>query len=106
MKDNISEDQVFEDYQNGLAEDFELQGATIRRKPVELHTATVEVSLKLTYDFLKELRQAADQEGIPYQTLIVWVLQDYVHRSSLEPRVRKIEERLAQLEARMNGEVY
>ncbi|PON12354.1 hypothetical protein C2W62_40035 [Candidatus Entotheonella serta] len=84
MKDNISEDKVFEDYQDGLPEDFELEGAKIRMKSVALHTATVYVSLNLAYNLLKELQQVAAQEGIPYQALITQILQDYVHRSLLE----------------------
>lgn len=100
MKGNISEDKVFEDYQGGLPEDFTLEGANIRRKSVDLQTATVQISLRMDYALLKEIQQAAEQEGLPYQTLMQRILRDYVSRAALEQRVRRIEERLAQLEAR------
>lgn len=100
MKDSVSEDRVFEDYQDGLPEDFTLAGAKIRRKPVALEAATVQIALNIDYDLLKGISQAAEQEGLPYQTLIQRIIRDYVQRSSLEQRVRRIEERLAQLEAR------
>lgn len=84
MKDNVSEDKVFEDYQEGLPEDFKLEGANIRRKDADLQAATVEISLKMEYGLLKKIRQAAEQEGLSYQTLITRILQDYMKRSSLE----------------------
>jgi hypothetical protein len=41
MKDNISEDQVFDDYQGGLPKEFKLKGTNIRRKDVDLQAAPV-----------------------------------------------------------------
>jgi predicted DNA binding CopG/RHH family protein len=97
MKDNISEDEVFQDYQNGLPEDFKLEEAKIRRKPVDLKKATVQISMKIEYGLLQEIKQTAEKEGIPYQTLMKRILRDHLKHSSLEQRVQKIEKKLAEL---------
>jgi predicted DNA binding CopG/RHH family protein len=100
MKDKISEDEVFKDYEGGLPEDFTLEENHIRRKHIDLKNSTVQLSLKIEYELFKAIRQAAEQKAIPYQALIKQILRDYCKHASLEQRVQRIEEKLAQLEAR------
>jgi predicted DNA binding CopG/RHH family protein len=100
MKDKISEDEVFEDYQDGLPEDFTFEESHIRRKHVDLKNSTVQISLKIEYELFKDIRRVAEQKAISYQALIKQILQDYCQHASLEQRVQRIEEKLAQLEAR------
>lgn len=97
MKDKISEDKVYEDYKNGLPEDFKLEGAQIRRKAVDLKKATVQISMKIEYELLQEIKQTAENEGIPYQTLMKRILRDQLKQTSLEQRIQRIEEKLAEL---------
>ena len=87
MKDKISEDKVFEDYQDGLPEDFRLEGAKIRRQHVDLKGAMVQISLQIEYDLLQEIKQEADKKAMPYQMLIKQILRDHFKHSSLEQRV-------------------
>lgn len=89
MKDNISEDDVFENYQDGLPEDFQLEGALIRRKEIDLSKTTVQIALNIDYDLLKEIKQAADQKRLPYQVLITQILQDHITRRALEGGVKQ-----------------
>lgn len=89
MKDNISEDEVFEDYQDGLPEDFQLAGALIRRKEIDLSTTTVQIALNIDYDLLKEIKQAADQKRLPYQVLITQILRDHITRRALEGGIKQ-----------------
>ncbi len=97
MKDNFSEDKVFNDYQNGLPEDFNPKEAKIRRKPVDLRKSTVQISMKIEYELLQEIKEMAENEGIPYQTLMKRILRDHLRHSSLEQRVQRIEDKLAGL---------
>ena len=89
MKDNISEDEVFENYQDGLPEDFQLTGALIRRKEIDLSKTTVQIALNIGYDLLKEIKQAADQKRLPYQVLITQILQDHITRRALEGGIKQ-----------------
>ena len=89
MKDNISEDDVFENYQDGLPEDFQLEGALIRRKEIDLSKTTVQIALNIDYDLLKEIKQAADQKRLPYQVLITQILQDHITRRALEGGIKQ-----------------
>lgn len=100
MKDKISEDKVFQDYHDGLPEDFNLKEAKIRRKPVDLRKSTVQISMKIEYELLQEIKELAENEGVPYQTLMKRILRDHLQHSSLEQRVKKIEEKLAELNLR------
>jgi predicted DNA binding CopG/RHH family protein len=84
MKDKISEDKIFEDYQDGLPEDFRLAEAKIRRKHVDLTGSMVQISMHIEYDLLKEIKQDADKKGIAYQALIKQILREHLKRSSLE----------------------
>lgn len=83
MQDKITEEQIFEDYQDGLPEDFSLEGAKIRRKPVNLEGATVQISLPIDYALLKDIKQAADQQGLPYKAFIMQILRDYCKRTDV-----------------------
>ncbi len=97
MKDSISEDRVAQDYKQGLPEDFNLKGAKIRRKKVDVRKSTVQISMKIEYELLQEIRETAEKEGVPYQTLMKRILRDHLIHASLEQRVQKLEEKLAQL---------
>lgn len=97
MKDSISEDRVDQDYKKGLPEDFNLKGAKIRRKKVDLRKSTVQISMKIEYDLLQEIKEIAEKEGVPYQTLMKRILREHLGHPSLEQRVQKIEEKLAEL---------
>ena len=89
MKDNISEDEVFEDYQDGLPEDFQLEGALIRRKEIDRSKTTVQIALNIDYGLLKEIKQAADQKRLPYQALIAQILRDHLTRQALEGGIKQ-----------------
>jgi predicted DNA binding CopG/RHH family protein len=85
MKDNITEDQVFEDYEDGLPEDFSLAGATIRRKHVDLKEATVQIALHIDYALFKDIQHAAAQQGLPYEAFILQLLRDHCKGTPLSP---------------------
>ena len=99
MKDKISENEVFEAYKDGLPEDFNLESSKVRRKPVKMQGATVQISIKMEYDLLQNIKKVSKKEGLPYQTFIKQILRNYLKKPSLEKRIQKLEATLFQREA-------
>lgn len=102
MKDKkvkISEDQVFKDYEKGLTEDIDLSKAVERHH--DLSKASVKISLRLDYYLLQKIKELAEADGLPYQTLIKILLrqavEDREHRDALERRLLKLEEKVDML---------
>ena len=95
----MNEDETFEYYQNDLDENFKLdKSKVIRRKKVGLSKATVQISLKLEYDLLTELKKEADTEGIGYQTLMKQIIKTYFNDKLVKGELVEIKNRLSSLE--------
>jgi len=96
----MSEGEAFEYYQNDLTEDFKLDKSKIvRRKKVDLSKATVQISLKLEYELLSDLKQEAENEGIGYQTLMKQIIKNYFHDKGVFGELTEIKNRLSTVEA-------
>lgn len=76
----MTEDEVFEYYQNGLPDDFKLDKSKIIRKKYDLSKATVQISVELEYDLLSELKEEADKKQLPYQTLMKQIIKDHLSK--------------------------
>lgn len=100
----MNEDETFEYYQNDLDEDFKLdKSKVIRRKKVDLSKATVQISLKLEYDLLTELKKEADNEGIGYQTLMKQIIKTYFNDKLVKGELVEIKNRLSNLEDKVSN---
>ena len=99
----ITEDQVAQDYENGLPEGFRLDKSKIQRKPVmtEEPKVTIQISLKLDADLLDAIKQAATDKGLPYQTFIKQVLKEYLGEQTIEKRFSHLESRVSYLEQKI-----
>lgn len=100
----MNEDETFEYYQNDLEEDFKLdKSKVIRRKKVDLSKTTVQISLKLEYDLLTELKKEADTEGIGYQTLMKQIIKTYFNDKLVKGELVEIKNRLSSLEDKVSN---
>ena len=97
----ISEDEVFEYYQNGLPDGFDLNSSkVVRDQKVDLSKSTVQISVKFEYDLLKKLREEADKQGLPYQTFMKQIIKDYLTEESND--IKEIKARLSLLELKIS----
>ena len=97
MKDKkISEDQVYEDYKKGLTENIDLSKAV--EKHHDMSKASVSISLRLDYALLQKIKEIAETDGLPYQTLIKILLRQAIHdnkdQNILEKRLLRLEEKV------------
>ena len=99
MKDKISKNEVFEAYKDGLPEDFNLESSKVRRKPVKMQGVTVQISMKIEYELLQNIKNASEKKGLPYQTFIKQILRNHLKKPSIEQRIQKLEATLFQREA-------
>ena len=100
----ISEDQVFEAYQEGLPNDFSLKGAKIKKKTFDPNKSTVQISIKVEYDLLMEIKKSAEEKGMPYQTFIKQAVREYMRENlegGIESKIRSIESRLSYVEKKV-----
>jgi predicted DNA binding CopG/RHH family protein len=98
----ISEDQVFDYYQDGLPDDFKLdKSKVVRRKQVDTTSSTVQISVKFEYDLLKQLKAEAEKKGLPYQTFMKQIIKDYLQQDSADNDIKEIKARLTLLEVKM-----
>lgn len=97
----ISDDEVFEYYQNGLPEDFKLDKTKIRRKKVDMSKATVQISIKFDVNLLQRVRDKAEEKDMPYQTFIKEIIKGYLEDSHFNNEMEKIKERLSLLESKV-----
>ena len=95
----MNEDELFEHYQNDITKDFKVDKTKIRRKKVELTKATVQISLKLEYELLANLKEEAEKEGLGYQTLMKQIIKNYFHDKLVSGELNEIKNRLSTLEA-------
>lgn len=100
-----SEDEVFEDYKDGLKGEIDLSKAVQRQH--DMTKAMVKISLRLDYLLLQKIKELADTDGLPYQTLIKILLREAIdHRENqgiLERRVLKLEEKLENLATQVSN---
>ena len=94
----MTEDEAFEYYQNDLPEDFKLDKSKVVRRKVDLTKSTVQISLKLEYDLLSNLKKEAEDEGIGYQTLMKQIIKNYFHDKAVSGELIDIKNRLSNLE--------
>jgi predicted DNA binding CopG/RHH family protein len=99
----ISEDDVFEYYQNGLPDDFDLNNSkVVRHNKDDLSKSTVQISVKFEYDLLKKLREEADKQGLPYQTFMKQIIKNYLTEESND--IKEIKARLSLLELKVSNQ--
>lgn len=95
----MTEDEVFDYYQNDLPEDFKLDKSKVVRKgKIDTSKSTVQISLKIEYELLMTLKDEAENEGIGYQTLMKQIIKNYLHDKKVSGELIDIKNRLSNLE--------
>lgn len=100
---NMTEDEVFEAYANGLPENFQPDFSKARKNRfLKSDSDTVQISLKIEGDLLERLKRVAEEKGLGYQTLLKQLV-----RAGLDAESKTIEPSTvqSQLEANMRTAV-
>jgi predicted DNA binding CopG/RHH family protein len=92
----ITEDQVFQDAERGHTADINLSQAV--KKHLDMKKTTVTISLRMDSSLLQTLKDMAESEGLPYQSLIKILIRDAIkdheNKGILENRILKLEEKV------------
>lgn len=100
----ISEDEVFEYYQNGLPDDFNLDKTKVVRRGRGNNNEsplTIQISIKFEFDLINQIKEMAEKNGLPYQTFMKQILKDYLKRPSISDDLNEIKQKLDLLETKL-----